>query len=216
MMKPVYLKLSVPSGKLATGSSRFWGNPDLPKGFAFPTYIDEEGEECHYFFICQINLKELGNLDSSSVLPKEGLLSFFAKIDYYMGYWDAPVKICGSVSGKDAVKVLYFPPCEDMEENVLVDDENNPVSPRELQIDFRLDVSSLSDEHLLFAPPTHCPWETWDPPFEDWRILLQIDSFEGEDFGLNFMDCGVMDFLISPSDLKRQRFDNVRAIILST
>lgn len=39
-MRPVYLKLSVSSGKLATGTSHFWGNPDLPKDFDFPLYID--------------------------------------------------------------------------------------------------------------------------------------------------------------------------------
>lgn len=215
-MNPVYLKLSVPSGKLTTGTSRFWGNPDLPKGISFPTYTDEDGEEYHYFFICQINLEELANLGIPSMLPKKGLLSFFAKIEHYMGDYDAPMEIGGCVSGKEAVKVLYFPSCEDMEETVLVDDEDAPIAPNELQVDFCLDIPPLSDEHALFALPTHCPWETWDPPFEDWIILLQIDSFDGKDFGLNFMDCGVMDFLISPSDLARQCFDNVRAIVLST
>lgn len=29
-------------------------------------------------------------------------------------------------------------------------------------------------------------------------------------------DMGVLDFLISPTDLKQHRFDNVRAIILSS
>lgn len=215
-MKPIYLKLSVPPDKLATGSSRFWGNPDLLEGSDFPTYTDEDGDEYHYCFICQINLEELGRLHPSSLLPKRGLLSFFAKIDHYLGYYDAPTEIGGSVSGKDAVKVLYFPSCERMEEKVLTDEEGHPSAPDELQIDFCPDIPHLSDEHALFAPPTHCPWETWDPLFEDWVILLQIDSFEGKDFNLNFMDCGVLDFLISPSDLKRQCFDNVRAIILST
>lgn len=133
-----------------------------------------------------------------------------------MGCYDAPMDICGSVSDKDAVRVLYFPLCENMEEKVLVDDDNDPIAPDELQIDFHLDFTPLSDEHSLFAPPTHRPWETWDSPYEDWEILLQIDSFEGNDFNLNFMDCGVLDFLISPLDLKRQSFDNVRAIVLST
>lgn len=215
-MRPVYLKLSVPSGKLATGSSRFWGNPDLPEDFDYPSYIDEDGDEYHYFFVCQINLEELAKSSISTILPKKGLLSFFAKIDYYMGCYDAPMDICGSVSDKDAVRVLYFPLCENMEEKVLVDDDNDPIAPDELQIDFHLDFTPLSHEHSLFAPPTHRPWETWDSPYEDWEILLQIDSFEGNDFNLNFMDCGVLDFLISPSDLKRQSFDNVRTIVLST
>ena len=99
---------------------------------------------------------------------------------------------------------------------VLVDDDDRPLAPDEMQISFSHSVEPLSDEHMLFAPPTHREWQTWDSPFEDWTILLQVDSFEGDDFSLNFMDIGVLDFLISPEDLKRQRFDNVRAIVLST
>lgn len=215
-MKPIYLKLSTPSGKLATGASRFWGNPDLPKDLNFPTYIDKGGRKYHYFFICQINLEELAKLDVLSKLPKNGLLSFFAKIDHYMGYDNAPMEICSSVSDKEAVKVLYFSSCKDLEKKILINDDNELVAPDELQIEFRRHIAPLSEEHSLFAHPTHRPWETWDTPFEDWEILLQVDSFEGEDFGLNFMDFGVLDFLISPFDLKRQCFDNVRAIVLST
>lgn len=47
-------------------------------------------------------------------------------------------------------------------------------------------------------------------------ILLQVDSFEGEDFSLNFMDTGVLDFLISPHDLEKSDFSDVRAIVLSS
>lgn len=54
-MKPIYLKLSVPTDKLAAGSSRFWGNPDLSEDFDYPSYIDEDGEEYDYDFVCQIN-----------------------------------------------------------------------------------------------------------------------------------------------------------------
>ena len=53
-------------------------------------------------------------------------------------------------------------------------------------------------------------------PFEDWVILLQIDSFEGKDFVLNFMDFGVLDFLISPKALEASDFSDVRGIVLST
>ena len=74
----------------------------------------------------------------------------------------------------------------------------------------------VSDEHALLAHPTYRPWENWDAPYEDWLILLQVDSFEGKDFQLNLMDVGVLDFLISPSDLKQHSFDNVRAIVLSS
>ncbi len=53
-------------------------------------------------------------------------------------------------------------------------------------------------------------------PFEDWVILLQIDSFEGKYFVLNFMDFGVLDFLISPKAQEAYDFSDVRGIVLST
>ena len=135
-MDPVYLRLSEPSGKLPVGASRFFGNPDLPAGCAYPSYTDDDGD-------------------------------------------------------------------------------GNPSSPGELRIDFSLRPGT-HDEHAVFAPPSHRPWETWDHPFEDRRILLQVDSCGGKDFDLNFMDVGVLDFLISPSALARHDFDDVRAIVLSS
>ena len=215
-MNPIHLTLSMPFEKTSVCASRFWGNPALPKGFKYPTYIDDEGDEYPYFFVCQINLADIADFDTDNLLPHRGLLLFFAKIDHYMGYFAATYGICGCISDTDDVKVLYFPECDNMDEVVLLDDEDNPTSPNELQIGFCSSLPPLSDEHMLFAPPSHRPWETWDTPYEDWQILLQVDSFCGSDFNLNFMDFGVLDFLISPSDLQNHRFDRIRAIVLST
>lgn len=215
-MTPIYLHLSKPPQKQETGASRFWGNPDIPKGMEYPMYIDEYGDEYPYFFICQINLAEIAPYDIDNLLPHTGLLSFFAKIDYYMGYTDDYGDICGGISDSDAVRVMYFPTCDNMEEVVLLDDNNEQSAPTELQIQFSHSLEPLSDEHALFALPTHRPWETWDSPFEDWQILLQVDSFSGDDFNLNFLDFGVLNLLISPEDLKKQCYNNVRALVLST
>ena len=160
---------------------------------------------------------ELGAAVVDAYLNRDlGLLSFFAKIDYYLGYYDADDCIGGSISPEDAVRVLYFPVTDDMDEVVLLDDDDEPWNPAEMRVDFARSVPPLSEEHMLLAPPTHRPWETWDPPFEDRLILLQVDSFAGPDFNLNFKDFGVLDFLIPPDDLRRCRFDRVRAIVLST
>jgi uncharacterized protein YwqG len=215
-MKPIYLNLHKPKMKLGVGASRFWGNPDLPEGVGYPMYVDEEGDGYPYFFVCQINLEEIASYDVENRLPHKGLMSFFAKIDYYMGYSDVYGDICGGISDVDSVKVLYFPDCSDMREVVLVDDDGTQTSPCELQILFSHDIEPLSEEHSLLALPTHREWETWDPPFEDWEILLQVDSFSGDDFDLNFVDYGVLNLLISPEDLKNQCYDRVRAIVLST
>ncbi|HIT48200.1 MAG TPA: DUF1963 domain-containing protein [Candidatus Coprenecus stercoripullorum] len=216
-MGQIYITASATSGKTGVCASRMWGNPALPEGFGYPVYTDNEGDDYPYFFICQINLAELAPYDRENRLPHAGLLSFFAKIDWYMGY-DAPADcISGYISGIEDVKVLYFPDCANFREIVLVDDEGQPTSPDELALSFSLaKPGKYCDEHILFAEPDHREWETWDHPYEDWEILLQIDSFSGKDFNLNFMDCGVMDFLISPENLRRADFSEVRAIVLST
>ena len=222
-MQPIQLLLSQPSEPIAPCASRFWGNPDLPADMDYPTYMDSEGQPCEYQFICQINLAEVAPYDTQQRLPHKGLLSFFAKIDHYLGDFDSLDFIGGSISSTDDVCVLYFPevgtpgPHEGFEEMVLVDADEQPLNPSELCIRFSArPAEPYAEEHALFAHPTHREWETWDHPYEHWQILLQIDSFNGKDFNINFMDCGVLDFLISPEDLAARRFDNVRAIVLST
>ena len=84
-MQPIQLLLSQPSEPIAPCASRFWGNPDLPADMDYPTYMDSEGQPCEYQFICQINLAEVAPYDTQQRLPHKGLLSFFAKIDHYLG-----------------------------------------------------------------------------------------------------------------------------------
>lgn len=206
----------MPFEKIDTGASRFWANPDLPAGMEYPMYIDNEGDKYPYFFVCQINLGQLAEFAPENPLPRKGLLSFFAKIDRYLGYMTASYDISGYISKAEDVRVLYFPEIESMGEVVLLDDDDNPTAPDEMEITFTHKIGPLGEEHELFAEPTHREWETWDEPFEDWSILLQIDSFEGKDFVLNFMDFGVLDFLIYPEALRKHDFSDVRGIVLST
>lgn len=215
-MKPIYLNLSKPFNELETAASRFWGNPALPEGMDYPQYIDDEGDQYPYVFLCQINLADLHAFSAENPLPATGLLLFFAKIDHYLGQFAATDCIGGAISNPQAVKIIYIHDCSDLREIVLVDDDDSPISPEEMEITFTHDHEPLGDDHSLFARPDHREWETWDHPYEDWLILLQIDSFSGMDFNLNFMDFGVLDFLISPCDLRTADFANVRAIVLST
>lgn len=218
-MKPIYLRLSKPFGELAVEASRFWGSPALPKGMDYPQYIDDEGDEYPYVFICQINLAELKAFcgDTPDPLPSSGLLLFFAKIDHYLGQFADTDCIGGAISAPDAVKVIYVKECSGLREVVLVDENDSPMSPDALEVSFTREHDPMADDdHALFASPDHREWESWDQPYEDWQILLQTDSFSGMDFNLNFMDFGVLDFLISPEALRHADFSDVRAIVLST
>lgn len=215
MNRPVFISLDAPLRAVSPGISRLWGNPDLPSSASYPFYIDSDGDPFPYVFIGQISLAQLAAVDPGNPLPKTGILSFFAKIDNYLGDSGAPCYIGGTVSDPDAVKVL-FSPDSDLEEKVLVDDDDTPFSTLSYPLKLSLSPSGDFDENILFAHPLHREWESWDHPFEDWEILLQIDSFEDDEIALNFMDCGVLVFLISPEDLRQHNFSRVRAIVLST
>lgn len=197
-------------------ASHFWGNPALPKDMAYPTYVDEQGEEYPYTFICQLNMADVAPYDVDNLLPHEGLLLFFAKIDNYLGHFEQPAEIGGAVSSREDVRVIYIQETDNLREVVLIDDDDEEIAPEALRVSFSLNIPAHTDETLLLAQPTHREWENWDNPCEDWMILLQVDSFDGDDFDLNFMDCGVLDFLISPSALRSRDFSNVRAIVLSS
>lgn len=178
----------------------------MPLRAEWPVFGEEES---HLDFICQIKLRDIASLDPDGVLPHEGLLLFFADIAYYLG-WDAEPGISGYVCDRDFVRVIYVPEGEELESKVLIDDDGERVSPEELSMEFSHE-SGLYD-HSLLANPDHREWEDWDSPFEGWKILLQVDSLDN----VNFIDEGVLDFIIAPGDLKKRNFANVRAIILST
>ena len=215
-MKPIYIQTVTATNKLPVGSSRWWGNPDLPIDLEYPTYIDAEGDVVEMNFVCQINLAEIAELSPDIKLPHTGLLSFFAKIDPYLGELSYEDCIRSNISNPEDIKVLYFENTEKLEEIVLVDEEGEEVSPKERAILFSDKKESYQADHGLLMPPDHRHTESWKSPYERWEILLQVDSCEEDDFTLNFIDSGVLDFLISPRDLENHRFDNVRAVVLSS
>lgn len=80
------------------GASKFGGAPDVAAGFEWP-FLDA-GQLPHWkgqpapeggplMFVCQINLSEIADWDIENYLPKQGVLSFFADLEYYEHrlYW---------------------------------------------------------------------------------------------------------------------------------
>lgn len=61
--------------------------------------------------------------------------------------------------------------------------------------------------------PTHLAEREGAASVENWRLLFQLDSFEMEDFDLNFGDDGALYFYIRTEDLKARRFDRVWVIL---
>ncbi len=200
-LKPTYLRLT--DKECGLHSSHFFGNPSMPSHIPWPTHqLHEDNEQWQepLDFICQIEYKN-------------GLLLFFANIAYYAG-WDAEPVICGNVSDKDVVRVFFIPK-EEM--SCLIERDDAEPLAQALPIEFSVERLPLGEpEHQLFGEPEHREWDEWDAPFEGWRLLFQMDSVEGSDYSINFMDCGVLNFIIDPDDLENGIYNNVRAIVLST
>lgn len=55
--------------------------------------------------------------------------------------------------------------------------------------------------------------KTGAPSLDGWRLLFQLDSFEGFNFSLDFGDCGSIYFYIRKEDLSAWRFDRVWLIL---
>jgi hypothetical protein len=58
--------------RIPVGASKFCGQPDVPAGFEWPHH---DGEPC--WFLAQLRLADLAQLDSGYQLPESGLFSFF-------------------------------------------------------------------------------------------------------------------------------------------
>lgn len=207
---PIYIHLREALENPPLGSSHWFGYPDLPPDIGIPQVM-EDGEAYGLTLVCQINLADLP-LPSA----RKGLLLFFADISYYCGNWDEP-SIGMNVSDNKVCRVVYVPE-ERMGELVncrqffFEQDE-----PKAVMLAFDRVRPTLEEEELqLFGQTGHLEWEDWPEPCEGWQLLLMMDSMSGEEYSYNFVDFGVLCFLIEPEALEKGDFSDVRAIILST
>lgn len=208
-------------GDLNIAQSKMWGSADLPHTFKYPTYEDEEGDDCHYVFVAQINCEEVAPFDKENRLPHTGMLYFFAKIDYYMGEFLAE-PMCDGFWDLGDVKVLYYPKndYENFERIILIDDEDQEIAPKEQRIVFESleeEGESLVYDHKLLGRPAYL---ADDVDFDKYALLFQLDSCDiQEGMTLNFMDWGQLLFLIPVKDFigeGKKTFKNVVGYLASS
>ena len=200
-----------PSEDVLYGESKWWGFPDLPDELDWPTVkADDDGEEFDdpLTFICQIKCSDIAPLDPEGLLPHEGMLYFFAALDYFLGDLDAFTAPGMGEWPSDCFKVLYSPSCQNLNTHTLMYDEDTPAAPAPESISFGEFKDSYTQilgepliEEVREALPGYVP-------------LLQID--ENDDWGLRFFDCGMLCFMIKPADLAARRFDKVKAWLYSS
>lgn len=226
-MEPVKIKLKKNKNAISSCSSRWWGNPHMPREIEYPHFKDSFGDYYPYNFICQIRLEEVMRVCRRNGLPKAGMLYFFAKLDYCLGrnVPEEEVMLPG-ICAKDAIKVIYIRDVEEQEltEHEILTDDNIPFAPAPRQIQFAGAGEPDEEEagnitipgHRLLGIPGGMTPDDWDEPCRGWRLLLQVTPDEDTDFSLRFPDGGSLYFLINPADLKRRNFSKVRALVRRT
>lgn len=194
-MNGIKLKISKPNNKLAIGSSKLFGNPDVWAGFEWP-YVEENGEKYDLTFMSQINCIQAASFDKDGLLPKTGMLYFFYDLDTMP---EAP-------NSKSAQVLWYNGDISNLHEMVLTDEEGNSLAFSEQKIDFEAANADEKSSHLLLGDMTQsCDF------IKDCLPLLQLASFETEDAEIRFKSGGILCFYIERNKLAAHDFSDVKA-----
>jgi len=189
--------------------SKWWGDPDMPENMQYPTIeVTEDGETYDYplTFICQINCEDIASLDQEGRLPHEGMLYFFAALDKWLGY-DSPTKNdLGEWSkGHFVVKYAKTINFETFQSCMLVDDEDQTLTEREMEIVFS---ECADDEKCIKLLGTPSSAEV-SGKYPDLINFLQI--VRDENLPLEFD--GELNLMIKPSDLGYGNWKKSTAIL---
>ena len=202
-----------PTDEALTGQSKWWGEPDMPEELDWPevTVTDENGETYQdpLTFVCQIRCADIAALDTEGLLPHEGILYFFAALDYFLGDIDAPAYPGMGPWKPEYFRVLYSPSCEALHTHHVNYPDGTPATLPAESVTFSRCKASDDSPRLLGVPYIEEVYEA----MPDMISLLQID--ECDSWHLTFHDCGMLNFLIRPDDLRRRRWDKVVCYLYS-
>ena len=178
-------------------ASKWWGDPDMPENMQYPTIeVTEDGETFDYplTFVCQINCEDLAAFDPENKLPHEGMLYFFAAMDKWLGY-DSPTKNDSGewTRGHFVVKYAKAINFETFQSCMLVDDEDQALTEREMEIVFSTCEDNEKCIKLLGTPAS----AEVGQKYEGLLNLLQIVR----DTNLDVEFDGELNLMIKDSDL---------------
>lgn len=195
------------------GQSKWWGEPDMPEWMDYPelAVVGEDGKEYDdpLTFVCQIRLEDIAALDQDGLLPHEGMLYFFAALDYFLGDIDAPSYPGMGRWQPQYFHVLYAPSCESLHTHHILDTDGTPVNLPAEAIIFTASEADDEGQRLLGLPYIEDVREAMPGMLS----LLQVD--EDDRWSLTFHDCGTLNFLVRPDDLRAHRWDRVACYLFS-
>ncbi len=235
----IQIKFGSAGGSLF-GQSKWWGFPDMPEDLEYPEvpvreeYVDDDGRDAvdeyddPLTFICQIRCSDLAAVDPEGMLPHEGMLYFFAALDYFLGNLDAVVSPGLGEWEAPWFKVLWAPSCENLHTHSILYENGTEACLPAVPMAFGSGVGGGSGEAADSCGAAGDSCETTGDgfqllgrPFYDEVVqempgminLLQID--ENDDWNLRFFDCGMLNFIIAPADLAARRWSAVRCYLTS-
>lgn len=178
--------------RLAPGTSKLGGAPDLPPGTPWPARAGAP-----LAFVLQL---DLSGIDTGGELPADGLLSFF--YDAVEEPWGDEPEDAGSwlvthVPAGTPLERRAFP--DDLPEDVRYDAVTLAAEP----------VDDADEGHLLLGAPEPLQGEL-DPSM---RLLLQVASDDGT--GMMWCDDGVLYVLMPPDALACREWDRAWVVLQS-
>ena len=189
--------------------SKWWGDPDFPEHMEYPTVKvkDEEGETLDYplTFVCQINCEDIAPFDTENRLPHEGMLYFFGAIDEFIGYETYTHNGPGEwPKGQFVVKYAKSINFETFQSCMLVDDDDQPLTEPELEMEF-FSCEDDADCARILGIPTNADVMNSYP---DHVTLLHL--VDNPEISLSFAGSACLDTLMKASDLKFQNWKKTK------
>ncbi len=185
--------------------SKWWGDPDMPEAMDYPMT-----EDYPLTFVCQINCEDIAKFDPEGKLPHEGMLYFFAALDQWLGY-ESPLEngIGEWPKGHFVVKYAKEINFETFRSCIMVDEDDNPITEPEREIEFSECADDADGIKLLGVPF----YEEIRTEYPDMTNLLQLD--EDDDLCMRFYDCGMVNLMMKESDLKFRNWKKTKAYLHS-
>ena len=164
--------------------------------------MDEDGMTCAdpMTFICQIRLQDIAAYDSKNLLPHTGMLYFFADIDYFLGNLEADSPGMGQWD-KDRYCVLYASETEHLDTHRIVCEDGTAFGLPAQELSF-VPCEERADGFKLLGKPY---FKETEEEYPHYISLLQLDC--NDDWRLQFYDCGMLNFLITPEDLAARKWE---------
>lgn len=181
--------------------SKWWGDPDMPEAMEYPMT-----EDYPLTFVCQINCEDIAKFDPEGKLPHEGMLYFFAALDQWIGY-ESPLEngIGEWPKGHFVVKYAKEVNFETFRSCIMVDEDDNPITEPEREIEFSECADDADGIKLLGIPF----YEEIRAEYPDMISLLQLDEDDG--LCMKFNDRGMVNLLMKESDLKFRNWKKTKA-----